>query len=975
MDPAALPTSGATATAATAAAALRSTITEETLREVLREAALGKRTAVAKKDEQLELCAKLLRQRILADFIKRKTEQQQLQQPCSTRPGEEQSPRNTTEGPCEHEGQPITLSVCLRDEAREPLPMRRAELRFDGCKSHCEAKLSCPHCRRPVDFATQFCRKRGDADDAGDGPTASTSSSACCSPRATDLPKDHEDPQPKDIRPNAYCLVLLDGSDVSFQQSLVLGQALRATGSKTKRILLHAATIPASFLTCLRLCWDEVRVLEKGAALWHRYIDNATAAKLSVLELVEFSKVLLLEREVLPVASLDPLFELPTPASFFTKGSLETDPGLQARQPGIKVPQLERGLILLSPSKSTFAQMVRELGESPGAAWPPKLLPTTHLSEKQLPEEGATTKGTWNRTARRQKDEETRDYLVRFYLAFGPGRWMRLPEFYRPVPGDIADDTCPILWCKQPQGMQWIEAMEAPPKRLLDFQRDFRTAAVCLARVFKDNPSIGIAEIGPCTSRRNLQLQHMLRQVQRLRCSNCYVYDEGGATDPINNRWFCRFCQEANVFQPETVSFVPALLGEESRALRESLGPWFLEARSQRWYGLSTDWNNQSPDSWIEIRPHGVLRIWENGYASIGGWKIKFGDGYRELVLQIPRRDRSEVWHTFRESKWSSAKTPLLEEVSREAVRSLGAARLSVDKPLFCRGVSSLTDSRQVSAAPTPSTLRPTEETAGSTRAVEGDNDDCETQHRSTRNLDCCDLCNSNECVRQSNDESTKRPPPPQRDPPKCTSSEYGKESIGSISNNNNNNNNAQSTNHKTTTTTTTTTTADLLGKRAEARPPPPSKPAPQQVASEEAASAKEKLLEATATAAVAAATVPTRRPPPPSRAVPAVPAVDQEQQAADSSNNKEEMEVNSTGNNTTGAGNATNAPPIAAKPTIPPPPRRAPPPVNNSNDNNSNIKDPTKHDEGVNVQQEVPNHATRPPPPSRPCPPGPGNS
>lgn len=102
--------------------------------------------------------------------------------------------------------------------------------------------------------------------------------------------------------------------------ALVLGRSIKKTATRHVLVCLHTADVPDHSVSLLRQLWDCRLVQHVNAVpqlstadLAHRFAKVFT--KLRVLELVEFSKVLLLDIDLLVMSNVDDLFELQPPAA------------------------------------------------------------------------------------------------------------------------------------------------------------------------------------------------------------------------------------------------------------------------------------------------------------------------------------------------------------------------------------------------------------------------------------------------------------------------------------------------------------------------------------------------------------------------------------------------------------------------------------------------------------------------------------
>lgn len=101
--------------------------------------------------------------------------------------------------------------------------------------------------------------------------------------------------------------------------ALALGQALQATGSTADRVLMHTRDVPAEVLEALRSSglWQlkEIKYLHGCGMLGNMDWWHGVFTKLRLFGLCAYGKVVFLDLDIVPLGSLDCLFELEAPAA------------------------------------------------------------------------------------------------------------------------------------------------------------------------------------------------------------------------------------------------------------------------------------------------------------------------------------------------------------------------------------------------------------------------------------------------------------------------------------------------------------------------------------------------------------------------------------------------------------------------------------------------------------------------------------
>ena len=158
--------------------------------------------------------------------------------------------------------------------------------------------------------------------------------------------------------------------------ALVLGQRLRELGTTAELVLLHTDDVPSNYLDLLARFW-RLRLVDYIDAARSLFLSKGTNfdgvfTKLNAWAATEYTKVLLLDIDVIPLHSLDELFSLPTPAAM-ARGTNHIRHGeeLDGREwfiswndpdwPWTQSGGINAGVILLQPDLGLFAKMKGEV--------------------------------------------------------------------------------------------------------------------------------------------------------------------------------------------------------------------------------------------------------------------------------------------------------------------------------------------------------------------------------------------------------------------------------------------------------------------------------------------------------------------------------------------------------------------------------------------------------------------------------------
>ena len=172
------------------------------------------------------------------------------------------------------------------------------------------------------------------------------------------------------------------GTDRGFALgALVLGAALRRSGTQKDLVLLHTQDVPKSTLEILGLVWKlkVVDFIDANAGLFNKKGDrfDGVFTKLNVLRLVGYEKVLMLDLDLAILQCPDTLFDLDAPAamhrriaggdhgasidgrSFFSGATPDNDfPGFE---PWSQCGGINAGVMLLEPNLEVCERLIQEV--------------------------------------------------------------------------------------------------------------------------------------------------------------------------------------------------------------------------------------------------------------------------------------------------------------------------------------------------------------------------------------------------------------------------------------------------------------------------------------------------------------------------------------------------------------------------------------------------------------------------------------
>ncbi|CAE8617493.1 unnamed protein product, partial [Polarella glacialis] len=206
--------------------------------------------------------------------------------------------------------------------------------------------------------------------------------------------------------PFAFVTVLFGTSYGYCIEAAVLGESLRATGTKHALLLLHTADVPSEWLCMLQAVGWQLRQVEylEGKGLYTGGKTGRFAhvfTKLRVFLLTEFEKIVLLDTDLLVRRNMDCLFLRAAPAALRRHAAADFPDGKRINgaefydATGNQSSGINAGVMILEPSARDFEIMSREIQDE----WHPE------HHESRMPEQ---------------------DYLTRFYV----DRWHALGVQY-----------------------------------------------------------------------------------------------------------------------------------------------------------------------------------------------------------------------------------------------------------------------------------------------------------------------------------------------------------------------------------------------------------------------------------------------------------------------------------------------------------------------------------------------------------------
>ncbi|CAK0802332.1 unnamed protein product [Prorocentrum cordatum] len=301
-----------------------------------------------------------------------------------------------------------SVTVSFRDRAHGlPTTVRSSPLPDEGACA--ELPLTCVHCRLPVTAEVLRGGALADAEAAPGqrgGALADAEADGSCA-YATLLYGDKTE-YPAACGSAGAAWSDLEGTGADFLGALVIGWSIKATGSTIDRLLLHTDDVPGPFRRVLERVWTlrHVQYLEGSSRLYKNYNQSrfkAVFTKLQALSCTDYSKVLMLDLDMLVRQNIDELFKLRAPAAL-KRSSGKEQPAhggpfyasdLWRTSADDMCSGINAGVMLLQPDVRIYERMVAEIKDS------------------RHPEHI----GTYG---------PEQDYLSRFYATFLRGAWTHI---------------------------------------------------------------------------------------------------------------------------------------------------------------------------------------------------------------------------------------------------------------------------------------------------------------------------------------------------------------------------------------------------------------------------------------------------------------------------------------------------------------------------------------------------------------------
>ena len=174
----------------------------------------------------------------------------------------------------------------------------------------------------------------------------------------------------------AYVVALWGENSGFMLGALVLGRALRRSGTKHDLVLLHTSDVPESMRGVLADVWQlhPVEHVRADAGLFYGGKDRSRFSgvftKLHCLSLVEYDKVLMLDIDLSIIGCMDPLFNLQAPAALWRGEAQTLEHGFSidgrcffggAKSGWGQTGGINAGVMLLAPDKQVFERAIEEV--------------------------------------------------------------------------------------------------------------------------------------------------------------------------------------------------------------------------------------------------------------------------------------------------------------------------------------------------------------------------------------------------------------------------------------------------------------------------------------------------------------------------------------------------------------------------------------------------------------------------------------
>jgi len=270
----------------------------------------------------------------------------------------------------------------------------------------------------------------------------------------------------------AYATLFYGGKAEYLLGALVVGWSLASTGSSYDRLMLHTDDVPAQFLEMLSYYWilRPVQYLEGSPKMYKEYNRSrfkAVFTKLQALSCTDYSKLLMLDIDMLIRESLDDLFKLQAPAALKrASGRDQPEHGGPFHAEDLwrslrddMCSGINAGVMLLQPDQRVYDRMVAEIKDS------------------RHPEHI----GTYG---------PEQDYLSRFYCTFIRGAWTHLHARYNyqlMLPDDYVSKAHRKLDVRRDVAVAHYSGPRVKPWKIVQASRDSEIGSVEVQQLLNDD--------------------------------------------------------------------------------------------------------------------------------------------------------------------------------------------------------------------------------------------------------------------------------------------------------------------------------------------------------------------------------------------------------------------------------------------------------------------------------------------------------
>ena len=267
----------------------------------------------------------------------------------------------------EHEtsAQPTDVQTAADGEPQMGVYVRLALEEMKEAESSKDEELRSAEAQPASETAKSPEHDKSDAGAISDGYSVEVSAACLSSEKQED---------PEDSAAKYAFVSILFGKQVAYCiDALVLGECMRTVGTKHPYILLITSDVPVQWrLVFHKVGWElrEVEYLDGDHLYCHgskgRFAGVFT--KLHALNLTEFSKIVLLDLDLLVRTNIDDLFLRPAPsamrrhasADFVDQELIPSNQLIDTR--GHRISGINAGVMVMRPSKAEFEEMLQQIG-------------------------------------------------------------------------------------------------------------------------------------------------------------------------------------------------------------------------------------------------------------------------------------------------------------------------------------------------------------------------------------------------------------------------------------------------------------------------------------------------------------------------------------------------------------------------------------------------------------------------------------